>query len=89
MNEYHIGFTGREMSLAGSVFDFRFDAMVFSKEREPQYVVEALIQKIFSGWAFSAVAIGPSAILTKTNKDKFGITSIFVNVRLKAGTSFF
>ena len=87
-NEYHIGFTGREMSLAGSVFDFRFDAMVSSKEREPQYIVEALIQKIFSGWAFSAVAIGPSAILTKTNEDKFGITSIFVNVRLKAGTSF-
>uniref|UniRef100_A0A7V3E7K5 Uncharacterized protein n=1 Tax=Ignavibacterium album TaxID=591197 RepID=A0A7V3E7K5_9BACT len=88
VNEYHIGFTGREMSLAGSVFDFRFDAMVSSKEREPQYIVEALIQKIFGNWAFSAVAVGPSVILTKTNKDEFGITSIFVNVRLKAGTSF-
>ncbi|AFH49128.1 Hypothetical protein IALB_1418 [Ignavibacterium album JCM 16511] len=88
VNEYHIGFTGREMSLAGSVFDFRFDAMVSSKEREPQYVIEALVQKIFGSWAFSAVAIGPSVILTKTDKDKFGITSIFVNARLKAGTSF-
>lgn len=88
VNEYHIGFTGREMSLAGSVFDFRFDAMVSSKEREPQYVIEALIQKIFGSWAFSAVAIGPSVILTKTDKDKFGITSIFINARLKAGTSF-
>lgn len=88
VNEYHIGFTGREMSLAGSVFDFRFDAMVSSKEREPQYVVEALIQKIFGNWAFSAVAIGPSVILTKTKDDKFGITAIFVNARLKAGTSF-
>lgn len=88
VNEYHIGFTGREMTLAGSVFDFRFDAMVSSKEREPQYVVEALVQKIFGNWAFSAVAIGPSVILTKTNNDKFGITSVFVNVRLKAGTSF-
>jgi hypothetical protein len=27
MDEMHIGFTGRELSLAGSVFDFRFDAM--------------------------------------------------------------
>ncbi|MBI5663327.1 MAG: hypothetical protein HZC46_14410 [Ignavibacterium album] len=88
VNEYHIGFTGREMSLAGSVFDFRFDAMVSSKEREPQYIIEALVQKIFGSWAFSAVAIGPSVILTKTNKDKFGITSIFINARLKAGTSF-
>lgn len=88
VNEYHIGFTGREMSLAGSVFDFRFDAMVSSKEREPQYIIEALVQKIFGNWAFSAVAIGPSVILTRTNEDKFGITSIFVNARLKAGTSF-
>lgn len=88
VNEYHIGFTGREMSLAGSVFDFRFDALVSSKERQPQYIIEALIQKIFGSWAFSAVAIGPSLILTKTNKDKFGITSIFVNARLKVGTSF-
>jgi len=88
VNEYHIGFTGREMSLAGSVFDFRFDAMVSSKEREPQYIVEALIQKIFGEWAFSAVAIGPSVILTRTDQDKFGITSIFINARLKAGTSF-
>jgi hypothetical protein len=62
--------------------------MVSSKEREPQYIVEALIQKIFGEWAFSAVAIGPSVILTRTDQDKFGITSIFVNARLKAGTSF-
>lgn len=88
VNEYHVGFTGREMSLAGSVFDFRFDAMVSSKEREPQYVIDILIQKIFGNWAFSAVAIGPSVVLSRTNKDQFGFTSIFVNARLKAGTSF-
>ncbi len=88
VNEYHIGFMGRELSLAGSVFDFRFDAMVSSKEREPHYIIEAMVQKIFSSWAFSAVAVGPSVILTKTNKDKFGITNIFINARLKVGTSY-
>ena len=45
LSEIHIGFTGRELSLAGSVFDFRFDALVKSKERKPQYVCDILIQK--------------------------------------------
>ena len=34
--EWHIGFTGRELSLAGSTFDFSFDAMPSSDVRQPQ-----------------------------------------------------
>ena len=87
VNETHIGLMGREMSLAGSVFDFRFDAMVSSREREPQYVLDLLVQKIFDYWAFSAIAAGPSIILGTTKDGKFGLTSGFVNLRFKVGSS--
>ncbi|HZW40609.1 MAG: hypothetical protein ACM3O3_08500 [Syntrophothermus sp.] len=87
LNEWHIGFTGRELSMAGSTFDFRFDAMPKSDIRQPQYVFDILVQKVFDSWGFSAFSIGPSAILTKTNKGTFGVTSLFVNMRLKVGTS--
>lgn len=87
LNEWHIGFTGRELSLAGSTFDFRFDAMPKSDVRQPQYVLDVLVQKIFESWAFSAFAIGPSAILGKTAKGQFAVTSVFLNLRIKVGTS--
>jgi hypothetical protein len=61
--------------------------MVSSEEREPQYVVDILVQKIAEGFAFSAIALGPSAIFSTTSGGSFGITSIFFNFRLKVGTS--
>ncbi len=88
LGEWHAGYTGRELSLAGSTFDFRFDAMPKSDVRQPQYVVDLLVQKVFETWAFSAFAIGPSAIFSRQDDGNFGITSIFVNFRLKVGTSF-
>jgi hypothetical protein len=75
------------MSLAGSVFDFRFDAMVSSRQRQPQYVIDMFVQKIFDYWAFSTVAVGPSITLGTTKSDKFGLTSGFVNMRIKVGSS--
>ncbi|MEJ2613502.1 MAG: hypothetical protein P8Z35_00940 [Ignavibacteriaceae bacterium] len=87
LNELHIGYTGRELSMAGSTFDFRFDAMFNSKIRNNQYVFDVLIQKIAESWGFSAFAMGPAVILSKTDKGSFGITSIFINIRLKVGTS--
>jgi hypothetical protein len=87
LNELHIGYTGRELSMAGSTFDFRFDAMFNSKIRNNQYVFDVLIQKIAESWGFSAFAMGPAIILSKTDKGSFGITSIFVNIRIKVGTS--
>ena len=87
LNEWHIGYTGRELSLAGSTFDFRFDAMPHSDIREPEYVFDLLVQKIFDSWGFSAIAIGPIAILGNNRQGKFACTSLLLNLRLKVGTS--
>jgi len=87
LGELHFGFTGREISLAGSTFDFRFDAMTSSDVRRPQYVFDILVQKIAEGYAFSAIAIGPSAVFSKLSDGDFGVISVFLNLRLKVGTS--
>ena len=87
LNEWHVGFTGRELSIAGSTFDFRFDAMPKSDIRNPQYVIDLLVQKIFDGWGFSALAIGPSAIIGKDSFNRTAFTSLFINFRIKVGTS--
>ncbi len=88
LNEWHIGYTGRELSLAGSTFDLRLDAMFNSDVRQDQYLVEVLVQKIAESWGFSAFALGPSLTLSQTNEGKFGVISVFANMRLKVGTSF-
>jgi len=87
LNEWHFGFTGRELSFAGSTFDLRLDVMPHSDVRQPQYLLDVLVQKIAQNWAFSAFAIGPSAIFSTTQDGKFGLISIFANLRLKIGTS--
>jgi hypothetical protein len=87
LKEWHIGYTGRELSLAGSTFDFRFDAMPKSDLRNPQYVIDLMVQKIFDGWGFSAIAIGPSAIIGKDSNNRTAFTSLFLNLRVKVGTS--
>ncbi len=87
LDEWHFGFVGRELSLAGSTFDLRLDAMPKSEVRNPQYLIDILVQRIMESWGFSSFALGPSAIFSKTDNGKFGVTSIFVNLRLKVGTS--
>jgi len=61
--------------------------MPHSDVRQPQYVVEALIQKVAANWGFSAFAIGPSLVISHNDRRNFGIISIFLNARLKVGTS--
>jgi hypothetical protein len=87
VNELHIGFTGRELSFAGSTFDLRLDIMPKSDVRQPQYILDVLVQKVAQSWAFSAFAIGPSAVFSTNEEGKFGLISIFANLRLKVGTS--
>ena len=87
IDEWHIGYFGREHALAGSVFDFRFDAMVSSPKRQPQFVCDIIVQKIFDYWAFSTIAVGPSVILSNTKSGSFGFTSLFFNLRVKVGSS--
>lgn len=88
LNEWHIGYTGRELSLAGSTFDLRIDVMPKSDIRQPQYLIDIMVQKIAEGWGFSALAFGPSAVITTLESGKLGFASVFANVRLKVGTSF-
>jgi len=87
LNEYHFGFDFRELSLAGSTFDFQFDAMTSSQHRNPQYIINFMVQKIAESWAFSAFSIGPSIILSETASGSFGVMKIFVNLRIKVGSS--
>jgi len=87
IDELHAGFTGRELTLAGSVFDLRMDYMFNSPVRNNQFVMDISIQKIFDYWAYSAIAIGPSVIVSNLKSGSLGVTSIFVNVRIKVGSS--
>jgi len=87
LNEWHVGYTGRELALAGSVFDLRLDAMVSSKVRQPQFVFDIIVQRIFDYWGFSSIAVGPSGILGTLDDGKVGFTSLFFNLRVKLGTS--
>jgi hypothetical protein len=87
IDEWHLGFDFREMSLAGSTFDLWFDAMPTNKYRNPQYVINLTVQKIAESWAFSAFSIGPSLILSRKSDGKFGVIKIFFNMRLKMGSS--
>ena len=87
IDEWHIGYMGREMALAGSVFDFRFDAMVSSPVRQASYACDLSVQKIFDYWAFSTISIGPSFIMTNLKNGSFGFSSLFLNIRVKVGSS--
>ncbi|MBT8391755.1 MAG: hypothetical protein KJO48_08320, partial [Ignavibacteria bacterium] len=87
LDEWHIGYFGREHALAGSVFDFRFDAMVSSKTRQPSFACDLSVQKIFDYWAFSAIAIGPSFVLSNLKSGTFGFYTLFFNMRVKVGSS--
>lgn len=88
LNETHFGYLGREMTLGGSVFDLRMDVMTASNVRQPQFVMDILVEKIFDSWASSAIAIGPSVIIGTAKSGSLGLTSILFNLRLKVGTSF-
>ena len=87
LNEWHFGFDFREMSLAGSTFDFLFDAMTSSEHRNPQYVMTLTVQKVAESWAFSAFSLGPSLILSRLEDGRFGVYKIFLNMRFKMGSS--
>lgn len=87
VGELHLGFTGREISLGGSIFDFRFDGLTHSDARQPEYLFELLIQRIFDKWAFSSFALGPSIMCSTTKYGAFGIITLFLNARIKLGTS--
>lgn len=83
--EMHLGFIGREMRLAGSLFDIRMDATFGSNKRNFQFLFETMIANLGEGFSLSSFAIGPSFRLGKKNDDKFGFLTILINMRLKIG----
>ena len=88
VDEYHFGFAGRELSLAGSTFDLRMDYMSSSDVRQPQFLLEIMVQKIAESWGSSSFAIGPTVIFSKDDRGKLGVITLFANFRFKFGTSF-
>lgn len=89
-NELHLGYTGRELVLVGSNFDFRFDFMYPQKkdpERPPQLALELMVQKIAEGWASSVISLGPSVIVGRNDRGKLGVNTLFFNLRVKLGSS--
>ena len=86
-DETHIGFLGREMRLAGSVFDTRIDATL-KGIRNFQIAIDIMVANIGEGFAFSSFAIGPSIRLSKLTTGKMGFLTVLVNARMKLGDFF-
>ncbi|MBN1632884.1 MAG: hypothetical protein JW917_01815 [Ignavibacteria bacterium] len=84
MGEYHAGFLGREMRLAGSVFDVRINA-TFGNRRNFQLLLETMISDIGEGFSLTAFAFGPSVRLTKGPSGNFGVVTVMINARFKIG----
>jgi hypothetical protein len=85
--EKHFGFVGREMRIAGSVFDLRLDA-TFSSVRNFQILFEPVISNIAEGFALTSFAIGPSFRFGKKPDNNFGLMTVLINMRLKIGDFF-
>jgi hypothetical protein len=87
LGETHIGFSGREMRAAGSVFDVRIDATL-AGIRNFQIACDIMISQIGEGFALSSFAMGPSLRLSKLTDDSFGVLTVAANVRFKLGDFF-
>jgi hypothetical protein len=88
LGEVNAGFLGRELTLAGSVFDLRINATFGSAVRNFQLLLEAYVSSIGEGFSSTAFAIGPSVRLTKTPSGRLGVVTVLVNARLKIGDFF-
>ena len=80
-----MGYTGRELKFAGSVFDLRMDYMFNSPYRNWQFLLEAYVSNIAESFGSSAFAIGPSLRLTKGPDGNVAVVTAFVNARFKLG----
>lgn len=87
LGETHIGFIGREMRLAGSIFDTRINATL-SGIRNFQILVETLISGVGEGFALTGFAFGPSVRLGTKSDGNFGALTILLNARMKVGDYF-
>ena len=88
LGEVNAGFLGRELTLAGSVFDLRMNATFGSTKRNFQFLWEAYVSSIGEGFSSTAFAVGPSVRLTKGPDGRMGVVTVLLNARLKIGDFF-
>jgi hypothetical protein len=87
LGETHIGFSAREMRIAGSIFDVRINATLKGK-RNFQLLMETMISDIGEGFSLTSFAFGPSVRMSQTPSGKFGVVTVMVNARFKLGDYF-
>jgi hypothetical protein len=87
LNEWNIGWTAREMRIAGAIFDARLNFMV-KGDRNFQVLYETLVSDIGEGFSNTAFAFGPSIRLGKMASGNFGVLTIMMNIRFKIGDFF-
>lgn len=85
LGETHIGLSGRELRVAGSVFDIRTDFTLKSDKRNFQILLETFVSNIGEGFSLSSFAFGPSVRLGKNPNGTFTVTNVLLNMRLKMG----
>ena len=88
LNEWHVGWTAREMRIAGAIFDARLNFMVKGEDRNFQVLYETLISDIGEGFSNTAFAFGPSIRLGKMASGSFGVLTVMMNIRFKIGDFF-
>jgi hypothetical protein len=85
LGEWHVGWTAREMRIAGAIFDARLNFMVKGESRNFQVLYETLVSDIGEGFSNTAFAFGPSIRLGKMASGGFGVLTVMLNIRFKIG----
>jgi len=85
--EKHIGFSAKEMRIAGSQFDMRLNFMLAGK-RNFQILLEPIVSNIGEGFSISSFALGPSFRFSTRPNGNFGLITIMLNARFKLGDFF-
>lgn len=85
LGEFHLGYIGRELKFAGSVFDVRMDYMFPSPTRNGQFLIEAYVANIGESFSNSGFAIGPSLRVSRGPDGKLTVVTALVNARFKIG----
>lgn len=83
--EFHAGYFGRELRLAGSVFDVRMDYTFASQKRNWQFLWEAYVSNIGESFGLSSFALGPSIRITKGPNSGLTVVTAMLNARFKLG----
>ena len=85
LGEFHAGYIGRELRVAGSVFDLRMDYTFSSQKRNWQFLWEAYVSNIGESFGLTSFAIGPSIRITKGPNSALAVVTALLNARFKLG----